>query len=181
MERKSILYDNKKLSGKDLLEARKLEYTKLNDSFLFKLEDGQFFFISYYFDDNIDLDRIDRIILQPNNQILNKVLRFTEKLSFPNYLFINISGDQNISVMHLLDALLIILKSLNIGLKYNFEAYDFKIIEDSEVSKVVLDTDLQSNKQITLVKAGTSHIFSLETVGEIDPDSLCDIVENCFE
>lgn len=180
MEERLILYQNKKVNGKSLLEARKLEYRKMNCSFLFSLDDGQYFFISYYFCDNFMENRKDRVIVRPNNHIFNKILRHADDSSFSGYLIINISGGDCIPVMHLLDAILIVLKDLKIGMRYTFEAFNIKIIKNENLKKIVLDTDIETDNQILLVKAGKSDIFILESVGEIEPDCLCDIVESCF-
>lgn len=184
MEQDLILHKEIKPCGKSLLESRKMKYQKLNNSFHFFLDDKTHFFITFYFDkepspEDIEKNKKNKIILNPPNNILKKILKCADSENIEGFLILNISNE--VLLMHLLDAILIILKDLKIDLLYEFEAFNFKIFEDEENRKFVLDTDLPSDKEVLIVKAGDSDIFLLESIGEIEKEFLIEIVEACFE
>lgn len=181
MEKRLILYEKRQADGRGLLESRKLSFRKLNNSILFTLNDSQYFFVSYHFCEKIKQERRDKVIIRPNNHILNQIVRYADNDSITGYLVIDISGGDAISTMHLVDAVIIVLKEVDIGLKYFFEAFCFKIVDDEKHKEFVLDSDLDTQKEVILVKAGKTDIFLLDCIGEIETNMLNTIVESCFD
>ncbi|KRH94376.1 hypothetical protein M153_2800006986 [Pseudoloma neurophilia] len=181
MESQLILNEGRQADGRDLLEARKMTFRKMNNAFLFNLDDNQYFFISFHYCSRTNQDRRDKIVIRPNIHILNQIVRTADNDSLKEYLVIDISGHEEISMMHLVDAVIIVLKDLEIHLKYAFEAFSFKIIQDSKNTKFVLDSDIESQKEAILVKAGRSDLFLMEAFGEIEAELLKEIVQSCFD
>lgn len=180
MEEDLILNYNHKLDKKSLLEARELTFKKLNKSFLFKLSDGYCFFISYNILKNAPQKQHEKIIIKPQNNQISKILKMVDQDILNEYVVLLISGYEQLPLMHLINALVIVFRNLKISLFNNFKAYGFKIIEDEKNKKFVLDTDLTSSKEVLVVKSGKTDIFLVESIGEIEKNLLCEIVESCF-
>lgn len=176
MEKELVLKYNIKLDNKTLSQPRRLSYKRIWNSFLFRLDDGFTFFISLTTYSAAESQTKDKIIVRPRNVLINKILSLVDQDSMQEQLILACSPD--IPLMHLINAIFLILRDLRIEFLSYFEGFSFKVAENENNHKVVVDCDSLTEKEVVCVKSGGQEIFMLESQGEITTNDFHEIIKS---
>lgn len=175
MERELILKYNMKLNGESPLKSRELNFKRINNSFLFTLDDGSAFFISLGMKTDLRNTTKDKIVVRPRNMVINKLLSLIDQESMQYQLII--SSSPGVPVMHLINAIFMVLRELKVELFCSFQGFMFNVIEDEKESRIAMDCDAVSDKEMLVVKSGEEEVFLLESKGEIKIGDFLDIIK----